>query len=164
MHALLLYPLVSTVAYLTLTFVLIVSSSISPNMGFYGRLLASYFCLLACSIYGVIASLVLRAIGHPGLSQWAVARAFKYSMKYTTGVEFVVSGEEHLQTRPAVLIGNHQTELDVLMLGAIFPRYCSVTAKKDLKKVPFLGQFSEYYDGRWQLVDLHAHKRPDQWR
>jgi len=33
-------------------------------------------------------------------------------------------------------------ELDVLMLGAIFPPYCSVTAKKSLKYVPILGWFS----------------------
>lgn len=44
-------------------------------------------------------------------------------------------------TRPAVFIGNHQTELDVLMLGCIFPKYCSVTAKKSLKSTPFLGWF-----------------------
>ena len=43
--------------------------------------------------------------------------------------------------RPAVFIGNHQTELDVLMLGCMFPKYCSVTAKKSLKNWPFLGWF-----------------------
>jgi len=53
----------------------------------------------------------------------------------------VVEGQENLTTRPAVFIGNHQTELDVLMLGEIFPPYCAVTAKKSLKKLPFLGWF-----------------------
>lgn len=33
------------------------------------------------------------------------------------------------------------SELDVLMLGCMFPRYCSVTAKSSLKYTPFLGQF-----------------------
>lgn len=33
------------------------------------------------------------------------------------------------------------SELDVLMLGCIFPPYCSVTAKSSLKWMPFLGQF-----------------------
>jgi lysophosphatidate acyltransferase len=32
-------------------------------------------------------------------------------------------------------------ELDVLILGCIFPKYCSVTAKKSLKWMPFLGWF-----------------------
>ena len=44
----------------------------------------------------------------------------------------------------AVLLGNHQTELDVLVLGHLFPRYCSVTAKKSLMYVPILGWFSKY--------------------
>jgi lysophosphatidate acyltransferase len=38
-------------------------------------------------------------------------------------------------------VGNHQTELDMLMLGHIFPKWCSVTAKKSLSKIPFLGWF-----------------------
>lgn len=33
-------------------------------------------------------------------------------------------------------------ELDVLFLGAIMPRYCSVSAKRSLKYMPILGQFS----------------------
>ena len=33
------------------------------------------------------------------------------------------------------------SELDVLMLGCMFPQYCSVTAKKSLKYTPFLGCF-----------------------
>lgn len=51
-------------------------------------------------------------------------------------------GAELLQnTRPAVIVGNHQTELDILMLGSVFPQSCSVTAKKSLKQIPFLGWF-----------------------
>jgi hypothetical protein len=33
-------------------------------------------------------------------------------------------------------------ELDVLMLGTMFPKNCAVTAKKSLRRVPFLGWFS----------------------
>ena len=63
-------------------------------------------------------------------------------MRLATGVRFeIVEGQEYLKTRPCVLIGNHQSELDVLLLGAIFPKYCSVTAKSSLKKIPFLGWF-----------------------
>jgi lysophosphatidate acyltransferase len=64
-------------------------------------------------------------------------------MWFTTGIQFAIEDpNDYLnKTRPAVFIGNHQTELDVLMLGHIFPKYCSVTAKKSLKNVPFLGWF-----------------------
>ncbi|PYI30526.1 1-acyl-sn-glycerol-3-phosphate acyltransferase [Aspergillus indologenus CBS 114.80] len=113
-----------------------------PRAAFVARCLAAYGSLLLCATYGVVASIVLRLAGYGRVSQWATARSFKWVMRYTTGVQFdIVEGVEHLSTRPAVFISNHQSELDVLMLGAIFPPYCSVTAKKSLKYVPFLGWF-----------------------
>lgn len=114
-----------------------------PRATFFARTLAAYGSLLLCAAYGVAASIVLRLVGYGGASQYAVARSFKYTMRYTTGVNFeFVEGEEYLfSTRPAIFIGNHQTELDILMLGYIFPPFCSVTAKKSLKYIPFLGWF-----------------------
>jgi len=108
--------------------------------------------MIVCASYGVVASIALRLVGYGGLSQWTVARAFKWTMWLTTGVTFRIiesskeeggrkGGEEALATRPAVFVGNHQTELDVLMLGCTFPKYTSVTAKSSLKYVPFLGWF-----------------------
>lgn len=84
-----------------------------PVIGFYVRVILSFICLILCALYGVFASIALRAAGYGGLSQWTVARAFKYSMRLATGVEFVIQDEHHLKTRPAVLIGNHQTLVDV---------------------------------------------------
>ncbi|EAU29887.1 hypothetical protein ATEG_09696 [Aspergillus terreus NIH2624] len=113
-----------------------------PRAAFVARCLAAYGSLLFCAVYGVIASIVLRLIGYGRVSQWATARSFKWVMRYTTGVRFdIVEGVEYLSTRPAVFISNHQSELDVLMLGTIMPPYCSVTAKKSLRHVPFLGWF-----------------------
>ena len=114
-----------------------------PIAGFFARLLASYFALIACALYGVFASIFLRLIGYGRISQWATARSFKYTMKYATGITFKIDDpNDYLNTtRPAVFIGNHQTELDVLMLGNISPKYCSVTAKSSLKRTPFLGWF-----------------------
>jgi lysophosphatidate acyltransferase len=113
-----------------------------PRAAFVARCLASYGSLLVVAAYGVVASACLRLVGYGRISQWAVGRGFKWMMRFTAGVKFeIVEGEEHLTTRPAVFIGNHQTELDVLMLGCVFPPYCSVTAKKSLRNIPFLGWF-----------------------
>jgi lysophosphatidate acyltransferase len=126
----------------TLTFYTLSYLQLSPMASFYARLLASYGTLIFCAIYGVFASLFLRLLGKHRTSQWATARAFHYIIALTTGVRFeIVEGKEYLRTRPCVLIGNHQSELDVLLLGAVFPPYCAVTAKSSLKLVPFLGQF-----------------------
>lgn len=64
-------------------------------------------------------------------------------MRICTGVKFEIDDPEDWlnTTRPAVFIGNHQTELDVAVLGAIFPKHCSVTAKVSLKSTPILGWF-----------------------
>jgi lysophosphatidate acyltransferase len=143
MTAILHYLGVLASGYFALTLVLYVLSLRIPAAGFFARLLASYVSLLACASYGVIVSICLRLVGYGKISQWATARGFKYTMRLTTGVQFEIDDpNDYLnKTRPAVFIGNHQTELDVLMLGCIFPKYCSVTAKKSLKSVPFLGWF-----------------------
>ncbi|KIX95760.1 uncharacterized protein Z520_08468 [Fonsecaea multimorphosa CBS 102226] len=114
-------------------------------LGFIARSMAAYISLIACAAYGTISSAILRVFGlHFAYAQWTTAKAFKNLCTYTVGVKFEVldNGYEILNnTRPAVFILNHQTELDVLLLGWIWPKYCSVTAKKSLRNVPFLGWF-----------------------
>jgi lysophosphatidate acyltransferase len=136
------YFLTGVFYYTVLTLSLFALSIPVPRAGFFARCLSSYAALLICATYGVLASIFLRLVGYGRVSQWATARSFKWVMFLVTGTYFdIVEGAENLSTRPAVFIGNHQTELDVLLLGAIFPPYCSVTAKKSLKKVPLLGWF-----------------------
>ncbi|KAF2151258.1 1-acyl-sn-glycerol-3-phosphate-acyltransferas-like protein [Myriangium duriaei CBS 260.36] len=114
----------------------------NPLFTFLARFITSVLCLVVASTYGVIASIVLRLAGYGGLSQWTVARCFKWVMWLFAGVTFSIHDPHgSLHTRPAVFVGNHQSELDVLMLGCMFPQYCSVTAKASLKFMPFLGWF-----------------------
>jgi lysophosphatidate acyltransferase len=129
--------------YAALTIFFFAMSLVIPQAGFAARGLASYVSLVIVAAYGVFASIFLTLIGKQGIAQWAVGRSFHYLMLYTTGVEFVIEDPDNVlgTTRPAVFVGNHQTELDVLMLGRMFPKYCSVTAKASLKKIPFLGWF-----------------------
>ncbi|KAG6015772.1 hypothetical protein E4U54_002997 [Claviceps lovelessii] len=131
------------VGYIAITIFFYMVSFVAPKASFIARALASYVSLLVCAIFGVFASIVFTLVGKQGISQWATARAFHYTMALTTGIVFDIDDPENIlgTTRPAVFIGNHQTELDVLMLGALFPKWCSVTAKSDLKKIPFLGWF-----------------------
>ncbi|CAN8097380.1 unnamed protein product [Discula destructiva] len=129
--------------YTALTVGLYMLSPMSTIAGFGARCLASYISMIVAAAYGVFASIVLSIAGHKGISQWTTGRVFKWAMALTTGVSFeIIDPNGYLTaTRPAVFVGNHQTELDVLMLGTIFPKYCSVTAKRSLKKLPFLGWF-----------------------
>lgn len=131
------------IGYTLLTAAMYALSLVVPKAAFAARVLASYMSLAVVALYGVFASLFLTLMGYQGVSQWAVGRAFKFLMRHTTGVEFEIEDPKGVlgATRPAVFIGNHQTELDVLMLGSMFPKYCSVTAKSSLRKVPILGWF-----------------------
>ncbi|CAJ2510174.1 Uu.00g060740.m01.CDS01 [Anthostomella pinea] len=131
------------VGYTALVIGFYMLSLATPKAAFVARTLAGYLALIICTTYGVIVSIVMRILGWHGSAQWMTGRSFKYVMAATTGISFEVIDPKRIldNTRPAVFIGNHQTELDVLMLGTIFPKNCSVTAKKNLKNVPFLGWF-----------------------
>lgn len=137
------YLTLLSTGYIGLVLALYMLSTKFPIAGFIARLLAGYISLIVCALYGVVASICLRLVGYGRISQWATARSFKYVMWLTTGVTFEIEDPHNYlgTTRPAVFIGNHQTELDVLMLGNMFPKYCSVTAKKSLRSTPFLGWF-----------------------
>ncbi|CAN6640320.1 1-acyl-sn-glycerol-3-phosphate acyltransferase [Trichomonascus vanleenenianus] len=108
---------------------------------FYARLTVYVLLIAACGLSGAVMSAVLTLLGKQGLSQWAVARLFYGLAGTILGIKVVIKNPERLQTRPAVFLSNHQSELDILILGATFPQYCSVTAKKALKYYPFLGWF-----------------------
>nr|OQO29843.1 hypothetical protein B0A51_02000 [Rachicladosporium sp. CCFEE 5018] len=131
---------------------LLVSFSLAPpTLSYYPRLLASFTALFLCAIYGTCASGALSLFGHGELGQYTTARAFKWTMLVFTGVWMVVEdpgvgkegyGEKGwLGTRPAVFVGNHQSELDVLVVGHVFMPGTVVTAKSSLKYVPVLGWF-----------------------
>lgn len=119
-----------------------------PNrrLEYEGRQIAAFSALLICAIYGTISSAILNVTGYGGLGQWTTARSFKWVGLFFIGVWFEIRDPHNYlgKTRPAVFVGNHQTELDVLFLGHVFPKYCSVTAKASLKYMPFLGWFSAF--------------------
>ena len=102
---------------------------------------------MACSFYGILAALFLRLVptsrfGNYRLTQHLVAVAYRHAMRLTTGVQFqIVSGAEHLLTRPCVIVSNHQSALDVSLIGAVMPPYCSITAKSSLRLIPILGWY-----------------------
>ena len=144
MHSLFILLLRFLTFYLGLSTSLFTLSAMGLSAAsFYARLLTSYGALVVFASYGVFAGLLLRPFKLHRNIQYFTARSFKFLMRPVTGVSFeIVSGKEYLSTpRPCVIVGNHQSELDVLFLGTIFPPYTSVTAKSSLKLIPFLGWF-----------------------
>ncbi|KAL1901270.1 1-acylglycerol-3-phosphate O-acyltransferase [Ceratocystis pirilliformis] len=105
--------------------------------------MAVYMSGMIASAAGFFAAIVMRMVGQNHSAQWFGGRVMKHICSTLLGLSFeVIDPKNHLGTvQPAVFVGNHQTELDVLMLGCMFPTHCSITAKSSLKKVPILGWF-----------------------
>ncbi|CAK7909657.1 1-acyl-sn-glycerol-3-phosphate acyltransferase [[Candida] anglica] len=97
--------------------------------------------IAGCGLYGVIASIALRIVGKKEYAQWTVGRAFYNSFSTVLGIKITVKNEERLHGLPAVIISNHQSALDILVLGRVFQPGYTVTAKKVLKYFPILGWF-----------------------
>ncbi|CDO94151.1 unnamed protein product [Kluyveromyces dobzhanskii CBS 2104] len=116
-------------------------------MGFFSKIVfwtksvVAITLLSWCAMYGVLVSIVFSLIGKKHLAQWSTARCFYGVMGFVLGIKIVVSNSDRLNDLPAIFVSNHQSELDILMLGKTFPPGCTVTAKKQLKYVPFLGWF-----------------------
>lgn len=110
----------------------------------YGSLIAG------CAIYGVVASIVLRIVNKPQYAQYTVAKVFYAVCSAVLGLKITVKNEHYLKDMPAILVSNHQSALDIYMLGKLFQPGCTVTGKKSLKYVPFLGWFM-YLSGTFFL-------------
>ena len=61
-------------------------------------------------------------------------------MSATLGWAMPVEGEEGFETfRPAVVVINHQSNLDIVLWARFFPRQTVVVGKKQIKKIPVFG-------------------------
>ncbi|TBU61536.1 hypothetical protein BD310DRAFT_956989 [Dichomitus squalens] len=113
----------------------------SPFARYYVRFGLYLSTLGVCSIWGVICSIGLGLTGNRFDVFYIVARSFYFLASRVIGIRLIVEGQGYLETRPSVLVGNHQSMLDILYLGRIFPRRASIMAKKELQWSPLLGQF-----------------------
>ncbi|KAG7191281.1 1-acylglycerol-3-phosphate O-acyltransferase [Scheffersomyces spartinae] len=108
---------------------------------FYAKSVLFGTILAGCGLFGVISSILLKLIGKEEYAQYVVARAFYYTFSKIMQIKVVVKNGHRLDERPAIFISNHQSALDILILGRVFGVGTTVTAKSVLKYVPFLGWF-----------------------
>ncbi|NXE96682.1 PLCA acyltransferase, partial [Menura novaehollandiae] len=60
-------------------------------------------------------------------------RSLILPLKYIFGIQIVVKGKENLRTKkPLVLVLNHQTSLDIMVMMEILPDRCLPIAKKEI--------------------------------
>jgi len=121
---------------------LYLAGRMSSTLRYYYRLTMYCTTLGLTSVWAVWLSVACNLIGKSASIQHYVARSFYYFASPLLGVKLKVEGEEYLNTdHSTVFVGNHQSMIDILYLGRIFPPRTSVMAKRELKWTPFLGQF-----------------------
>ncbi|KAH9977690.1 hypothetical protein BGW80DRAFT_1283746, partial [Lactifluus volemus] len=118
-----------------------------------------YVCSIGfCSSVAFCSALPLYLLGRRYDVNFVAARTFYTIFSRLSGLRIVVEGKEHLQVRPCVMIGNHQSMLDILFLSAcvtspiyllqgsdltdsMFPTGARMMAKKSLKYIPLFGTY-----------------------
>jgi len=129
--------------YISIPILFFSSLSSHSTLGRYYVRLTLYLSTLGlCSVYGALISIGMTLVGKRFEINWVVARTFHQLAGRVLGIHFEVEGGHWLETtRPAILLGNHQSMLDILYLGRIFPHRASMIAKKELQWAPLLGQY-----------------------
>jgi lysophosphatidate acyltransferase len=61
--------------------------------------------------------IVLLIVGKRYDIDFWTARSFYFLAGRVLDIQFEIEGEEYLKTKPALLLGNHQSMLDILYLG-----------------------------------------------
>ncbi|KZX82384.1 hypothetical protein A3715_01115 [Oleiphilus sp. HI0009] len=70
-----------------------------------------------------------------------MAKAFSYGGLKLLGVNVEVRNEERFKKlEPGVIVSNHQSNLDLYVLGCIVPHGTASIGKRSLKWIPFFGQ------------------------
>jgi 1-acyl-sn-glycerol-3-phosphate acyltransferase len=69
-----------------------------------------------------------------------IAKLFLNSGMFLCNIKSKVIGQEHIpQNNNFIIVCNHQSHIDIVILIASFPNKFAFIAKKELSKIPFLG-------------------------
>ncbi|NWH60684.1 PLCA acyltransferase, partial [Geococcyx californianus] len=100
-----------------------------PAFRFFCKVTFYKFWLLALTIPVIIVSIPR---GRNMENMKFLCMAF-WPLKYILGLKIVVKGKENLRTKkPFILVLNHQTSLDFIMVAEIIPSRCVPIAKKEI--------------------------------
>ncbi|PKI83626.1 1-acylglycerol-3-phosphate O-acyltransferase [Malassezia vespertilionis] len=99
------------------------------------------FSMGLSSTLGIVYSVMLSIAGKRLNTNAWVAATFYFLIHHLIGFRITMDGEQYLEERPIILVGNHQSVLDIFYLGKIMRERTVIMAKKELRWVPLLGQF-----------------------
>src|SRR6185369_16068970 len=92
---------------------------------------------LICSFIALLSTLFERS----GKTYHRVARIWSKVGLLVAGVKVTVDGAEHIpRDQPIILMGNHQSNFDILSLFQAIPIRFNWLAKEELFKIPLFGR------------------------
>ncbi|HEX2095545.1 MAG TPA: lysophospholipid acyltransferase family protein [Longimicrobiaceae bacterium] len=104
---------------------------------FYLRIALALLAFLVASVYGVAIALFRRDKSRVASDY---AHLLARLQQPVLGIRVALKNRERLHAhRPCIIIGNHQSILDVPILAEAFAPGSVVIAKKELRKIPFFG-------------------------
>lgn len=113
---------IKPLVYISVPVILLRTVASASSVGRYYAQLTIYLGTLAVvSTWGVFVAVGMTLIGRRHDVNYVVARSFYAIASRVLDVRVEVEGEEHLQTRSMVMVGNHQSVLDILWLGRSVP-------------------------------------------
>ncbi|KAF4619644.1 hypothetical protein D9613_004947 [Agrocybe pediades] len=129
-------------AYISLPLILVRQIAISRSVGrYYARIVVYVGTLMTVASCSVVIAAGMSLIGRATDTNNIVARVFYYLTSRALDLKIEVEGEENLlRDSPTVYMANHQSMLDVFVIGRLMPKKTAIMAKKSLQFTP-LGPF-----------------------
>lgn len=136
-----LVSLFKPLAYLSIPVLFLRSlSNSSPIARYYIRALAYAGTLASVGTGCIFAAIGYSFMGSKYDVNNFVAKVFYTTVSWVFNIRVEVEGEEYLNNRPAILMANHQSMLDVIVIGRCMPKQTSIVSKESIKYTP-IGPF-----------------------
>jgi len=123
----------------------IADPSLVKRLSFLAKMTIFSTTMSAVLLFNILISPLVFTFGKRDKMNLITGRMLAGAAQSTLGLDIDVVNEqqvlEQLNGKPAIFIANHQTSLDAVMLGKVFPPNTAVMAKSTLRFAPLLGQF-----------------------
>jgi lysophosphatidate acyltransferase len=118
----------AAIASVPIIFVRILSGK-STTVTYYVRLTLYLTSMTAVATCAAFVALTMSLVGKRYDVNWVISKAFYGVTSTLLDVHVEIEGEEHLETKPAVVMMNHQSMLDILFFGKYVYCLCLLLAK-----------------------------------
>src|SRR5436190_9555939 len=119
-----------------------------------------YLVTALCLVAAYLATMILPTLS----ARWTALRAIARTALALTGIRVTVSGAERLPRGNAVILFNHTSYMDAVIIASVLPGEPAFIAKKEFADQPFAGSFMrrlgvsfvERFDAAASLADAEA--------